>query len=181
MVIALVETAKGIKNVDAIAAVAGIDMVWLGHYDQTNFIHGETPGFLAGNEEVRVISVPSHVRPPQSAEARWGAPVSHQKRPCQCATNAIERVRKRSKINEADRFTAAHNGLAAGRARSESTTRSIVFRLGTLTPQMRGPSIRMPIGARTHADSQLLVSLSAKGVRFVLFVRHSYPAATPAL
>ena len=70
---------------------------------------------------------------------------------------------------------------AAGRARSESTTRSIVFRLGTLTPQMRGPSIGMPIGARTHADSQLLANLSAKGVRFVLFVRHSYQAATSAL
>jgi len=27
----------------------------------------------------------------------------------------------------------------------------------------------------------LLVNLAAKGVRFVLFVRHSYPAATPAL
>jgi hypothetical protein len=32
-----------------------------------------------------------------------------------------------------------------------------------------------------HADSQLLVNLAAKGVRFVLFVRHSYPAAIPAL
>ena len=38
MVIALVETAKGIENVDAIAAVDGVDVVWLGHYDLTNFI-----------------------------------------------------------------------------------------------------------------------------------------------
>ena len=38
MVIALVETAKGIENVDAIAAVHGVDVVWLGHYDLTNFI-----------------------------------------------------------------------------------------------------------------------------------------------
>jgi 2-keto-3-deoxy-L-rhamnonate aldolase RhmA len=75
MVIALVETAKGIENVDAIAAVHGVDVVWLGHYDLTNFIgipgefdnpkfhaavdslvkacknHGKTPGFLAGNEQ----------------------------------------------------------------------------------------------------------------------------------
>ena len=74
MVIALVETAKGIANVDAIAAVDGVDVVWLGHYDLTNSIgipgqfdhpkfhaavdrlvkacgkHGKTPGFLAGNE-----------------------------------------------------------------------------------------------------------------------------------
>ena len=38
MVIALVETAKGIENVDAIAAVDGVDVVWLGHYDLTNFL-----------------------------------------------------------------------------------------------------------------------------------------------
>jgi 2-dehydro-3-deoxyglucarate aldolase/4-hydroxy-2-oxoheptanedioate aldolase len=75
MVIALVETVKGIENVDAIAAVDGVDVVWLGHYDLTNFLgipgefdnprfhaavdrligacskHGKTPGFLAGNEK----------------------------------------------------------------------------------------------------------------------------------
>lgn len=75
MVIALVETAKGIENVDAIAAVDGVDVIWLGHYDLTNFLgipgqfdnprfhaavdrlveacrrHGKTPGFLAGNEK----------------------------------------------------------------------------------------------------------------------------------
>ena len=38
MVIALVETAKGIENVDAIAAVDGVDVVWLGHFDLTNFL-----------------------------------------------------------------------------------------------------------------------------------------------
>ena len=37
-VIALVETAEGIKNVDEIAAVEGIDVVWLGHFDLTNFM-----------------------------------------------------------------------------------------------------------------------------------------------
>jgi 2-dehydro-3-deoxyglucarate aldolase/4-hydroxy-2-oxoheptanedioate aldolase len=74
MVIALVETAKGIANVDAIASVDGVDVVWLGHYDLTNSIgipgefdnpkfhaavdrqvkacgkHRKTAGFLAGNE-----------------------------------------------------------------------------------------------------------------------------------
>jgi hypothetical protein len=38
------------------------------------------------------------------------APVPHQ----QSATNAIKGKRKHSEINEADRFTAAHNGLVAG-------------------------------------------------------------------
>jgi 2-keto-3-deoxy-L-rhamnonate aldolase RhmA len=75
MVIGLVETAKGIDNVDAIAAVGGVDVIWLGHYDLTNFLgipgefdnpkfhaavdslvmarkkHRKTPGFLAGNEQ----------------------------------------------------------------------------------------------------------------------------------
>jgi 2-keto-3-deoxy-L-rhamnonate aldolase RhmA len=74
MVIALVETAVGIENVDAIAATPGVDVVWLGHFDLTNFMgipaqfehprylaaveallaacrrHGKTPGFMAGDE-----------------------------------------------------------------------------------------------------------------------------------
>jgi 2-keto-3-deoxy-L-rhamnonate aldolase RhmA len=36
LVIALIETATGIANVDAILAVPGIDIGWLGHYDLTN-------------------------------------------------------------------------------------------------------------------------------------------------
>ena len=35
-VIALIETAKGIENADAILSVEGVDMGWLGHYDLTN-------------------------------------------------------------------------------------------------------------------------------------------------
>jgi 2-dehydro-3-deoxyglucarate aldolase/4-hydroxy-2-oxoheptanedioate aldolase len=37
-VICLVETPKGIENVDAIAATEGVDVVWLGHFDLTNFM-----------------------------------------------------------------------------------------------------------------------------------------------
>jgi len=71
LVICLVETAKGHANVDAIAAVPGVDVVWLGHFDMTNFMgipaqfdhpryrqavgdivaacrkHAKSPGFLA--------------------------------------------------------------------------------------------------------------------------------------
>lgn len=74
LVICLVETATGIANVDAIAAVPGVDVVWLGHFDLTNFMgipaqfehpdylaavdrllaacarHGKTPGFMALDE-----------------------------------------------------------------------------------------------------------------------------------
>jgi hypothetical protein len=50
----------------------------------------------------------------QGSGFRSAAPVSHQKQPHQNATNAIEIEQKRSKINEADRYSAAHNGLVAG-------------------------------------------------------------------
>lgn len=42
------------------------------------------------------------------------APVSHQERRERNATNAIEIKRKLSKIKDADRYSAAHNGLVAG-------------------------------------------------------------------
>jgi len=36
LVIAMIETAPGIEQVEAIAAVPGVDVLWLGHYDLTN-------------------------------------------------------------------------------------------------------------------------------------------------
>ena len=38
VMIALIETPAGVANVEAIAAVPGIDMLWLGHFDLTNFM-----------------------------------------------------------------------------------------------------------------------------------------------
>jgi 2-dehydro-3-deoxyglucarate aldolase/4-hydroxy-2-oxoheptanedioate aldolase len=38
LVIAMIETRKGLDNVDAIAAVPGVDVLWLGHFDLTNFL-----------------------------------------------------------------------------------------------------------------------------------------------
>jgi len=57
---------------------------------------------------------PTDVNPGSSARAGVTAPVSHQKRPNRSATNAIGLKQKDSKINEADRYPAAHNGLVAG-------------------------------------------------------------------
>jgi 2-keto-3-deoxy-L-rhamnonate aldolase RhmA len=37
-VICQIETAKGLENVEAIAAVPHVDCVWLGHFDLTNFM-----------------------------------------------------------------------------------------------------------------------------------------------
>ena len=74
LVIAQIETAKGAEAIDEIAAVDGIDVVWLGHFDLTNFMgipgqfdhprylaaveaiiaaarrHGKTAGFMAADE-----------------------------------------------------------------------------------------------------------------------------------
>ena len=73
LVIALIESAKGIANADAIMATPGIDVGWLGHYDLTDSMgfagdfsrpefnaavdalisactkHGKAAGFLAGD------------------------------------------------------------------------------------------------------------------------------------
>jgi len=38
MVIPQIETAEGLANVEAIAAVRGVDALWLGHFDLTNFM-----------------------------------------------------------------------------------------------------------------------------------------------
>jgi 2-keto-3-deoxy-L-rhamnonate aldolase RhmA len=75
LVICLVETEVGIGNVDAIAAVPGVDVVWLGHFDLTNFLgipaqfdhpryqdavnalvdacnrHGKAAGFMAADDQ----------------------------------------------------------------------------------------------------------------------------------
>ena len=47
-VIAQVETARGLENVEEIAAVKGIDVLWVGHFDLTNFF-GHT-GCVFGSE-----------------------------------------------------------------------------------------------------------------------------------
>ncbi len=51
VVIAMIETETGLANVDAIAAVEGIDVLWLGHFDLTSSlgIPGQTdhPDYLA--------------------------------------------------------------------------------------------------------------------------------------
>lgn len=36
LIIAQVETGRGVENADAIASVPGIDVLWIGHYDLTN-------------------------------------------------------------------------------------------------------------------------------------------------
>ena len=52
MVIPQIETDEGLRNVEAIAAVPGVDALWLGHFDMTNFMgipgQFQHPDYLAG-------------------------------------------------------------------------------------------------------------------------------------
>ena len=74
VVIAQIETMEGLRDVEAIAATPGIDVVWLGHFDLSNFMgipgqfqhpdflaavhrtvaaartHGKVAGFMASDE-----------------------------------------------------------------------------------------------------------------------------------
>ncbi|MGD2139240.1 MAG: aldolase/citrate lyase family protein [Burkholderiales bacterium] len=38
LVICLIETEEGVRHVDEIAAVPGVDVLWVGHFDLTNFL-----------------------------------------------------------------------------------------------------------------------------------------------
>lgn len=75
MVIPQIETEEGLRNVEAIAAVPGVDALWVGHFDLTNFMgipgafqhpdylaaiarivaaceaHGKAPAFLAMDDD----------------------------------------------------------------------------------------------------------------------------------
>ena len=75
LVIAQIETVEGLENVEAIAAVPGVDALWVGHFDLTNFMgipgqfrhpdylaaiarivaacaaHGKTAAFLATDDD----------------------------------------------------------------------------------------------------------------------------------
>ena len=56
LVIPQIETTEGLANVDAIAAVPGVDVLWLGHFDLTNFmgIPGafQHPDYVAGVKRI---------------------------------------------------------------------------------------------------------------------------------
>jgi len=73
LLIAQIETERGVEQADAIAAIPGIDVLWIGHFDLTNSLgipgqfehprflgaldqvlaacrkHGKVPGFMAGD------------------------------------------------------------------------------------------------------------------------------------
>src|SRR5207244_7702817 len=56
LVIAQIETAEGLADVEAIAAVPGVDALWIGQFDLTNFMgipgQFQHPAFLAAVDRV---------------------------------------------------------------------------------------------------------------------------------
>jgi 2-keto-3-deoxy-L-rhamnonate aldolase RhmA len=56
LVIAQIETPEGLESVEAIAAVAGVDALWVGHFDLTNFLgiagQFQHPRYLAAIDRV---------------------------------------------------------------------------------------------------------------------------------
>jgi 2-keto-3-deoxy-L-rhamnonate aldolase RhmA len=56
MVIPQIETAEGLANVEAIAALPGVDALWLGHFDLTNFLgipgDFQHPRFIAAVDRI---------------------------------------------------------------------------------------------------------------------------------
>ena len=56
VLVAQIETAAGVENVDAIAAVDGVDVLWVGHFDLSNSLgipgQFDHPDFLQANDAV---------------------------------------------------------------------------------------------------------------------------------
>jgi 2-dehydro-3-deoxyglucarate aldolase/4-hydroxy-2-oxoheptanedioate aldolase len=60
VVMAQIETERGLDNVEAIAAVDGIDVLWVGHFDLSNFMgmpaQFDNPVFVAAMQRVADVA-----------------------------------------------------------------------------------------------------------------------------
>jgi 2-keto-3-deoxy-L-rhamnonate aldolase RhmA len=76
LVIAQIETAEGLGNVEAIAAVSGVDALWIGHFDLTNFLgipgQFQHPAYLAAVDRV-VAACTAHGKVPAflATDVQW--------------------------------------------------------------------------------------------------------------
>jgi 2-keto-3-deoxy-L-rhamnonate aldolase RhmA len=76
LVICQIETAKGAENCDAIAATPGVDVLWVGHFDLTNFMgiptQFQNPRFLKALDDV-VAACERHGKVPafMAADQNW--------------------------------------------------------------------------------------------------------------
>ncbi len=100
----------------------------------------------------------------QGSGFRSAAPVSHQKQPHQNATNAIEIEQNCSKINEADRYSAAHNGLVAGSSPAGPTNEIGHFLHGWKWLFFEPPQMRCNLFvSRWSVDQSIKVPLQTEG------------------
>jgi len=60
LLIAQIETERGLENAEAIAAVEGVDVLWVGHFDLSNFMgipgQFDHPDFLAAMQHVAQVA-----------------------------------------------------------------------------------------------------------------------------
>ena len=77
-VICQIETATGLKNVDAIASVDGVDCLWLGHFDLTNFMgipaQFDHPKYLAAVKKIVATARKHHCAAGfMAADEKWAS------------------------------------------------------------------------------------------------------------
>ena len=77
LVIAQIETVEGLRDVEAIAATPGVNVVWLGHFDLTNFMG--IPGQFQHPEFLSAVDGPSPRRA-RTARSRVSWPVTKRGR-----------------------------------------------------------------------------------------------------
>jgi len=60
LLIAQIETERGLQNVEEIASVEGVDVLWVGHFDLSNFMgipgQFDHPDFLAAMQHVADVA-----------------------------------------------------------------------------------------------------------------------------
>jgi 2-dehydro-3-deoxyglucarate aldolase/4-hydroxy-2-oxoheptanedioate aldolase len=76
LVIPMIETARGLEHVEAIAAVPGVDALWLGHFDLTNFLgipgQFEHPRYVDAVDRIVAACRKHHLAPGfMAADETW--------------------------------------------------------------------------------------------------------------
>ena len=94
LLIALIETAAGVRNVNEIAAVPGIDVLWIGHFDLTNSLgipgQFDHPDFQAAVQQV----LEACRRHRQGSSPSWPAMLTAG-RNCSIKGSGDDRLRRR--------------------------------------------------------------------------------------
>lgn len=107
LVICLIETPRGVANVDAIAAVPGVDVCWIGHFDLTNFagIPGqfEHPDYLRSVDEV-VAACDRHGKAAgfMAVDAHWATDYRRRGFRCMAASHDVRLFKEALRLHIED-------------------------------------------------------------------------------